>query len=90
MPIEAAMLKDAKERVDHCPQCANRPFRSFLRGQVQRPRRFLGCLWRRPYCCIICNCCKTVVGYEDPLTSRTQPVWRYRTMWFTLPLGPKL
>jgi hypothetical protein len=27
-------------------------------------------LWRRPYCAVICEHCRTVVGYESPPTEK--------------------
>ena len=66
MPIESAVLRFKPEPLDACPSCGQRPFRSFMRGQVQRRRRFLWVLWRRPYCAVMCEGCKAIVAWEEP------------------------
>lgn len=69
MPIEFTQLKHEPEPLRICPFCLPkmerdlRAFRSFMRGQVQS---FWRRLLRKPYCCIICEDCKEVVGYERP------------------------
>ena len=65
MPVEAHILEQYPYPYERCPQC-DAPFSVFLRGQVQRARRFLGVLWRRPYCAVICRACKEIVGWEEP------------------------
>ena len=65
MPIEVLLLAHEPYPVERCPICAL-PFRAFLRGQVQRSKRFLGVLWPRPYCAVICQGCKQIVGWEAP------------------------
>jgi hypothetical protein len=65
MPIEYAILRAYPPAIDRCPQC-HEPFSHFLRGQVQRSRRVLGFLWTRPYCAVICQQCKAIVGWEEP------------------------
>jgi uncharacterized protein with PIN domain len=62
MPIEYTQLRDRPEPFFRCPDCGSL-FRSFMRGQVQSAWRKL---FRRPYCCVICEVCKEVVGYEKP------------------------
>ena len=76
MPIEATLLKNAAVPISHCPNCFDRPFRPFMRGQVQRS--LLGQLlaitrWfirhdpsqpRPGYCALICWECKDIVGHE--------------------------
>jgi hypothetical protein len=62
MPIEAVTLLNRPEPIKECPKCCARPFKSFMRGQVQRSRWFG---LRSKYCAIICSECKKVVGYED-------------------------
>ncbi len=48
-----------------CPSCGGEPFVHFLRGQVQRSRRWLGIFgFKRPYLAVICSFCKQIVGYE--------------------------
>jgi len=65
MPSEALILDHAPYPVETCLKC-NKPFRPFLRGMVQRSKRFLGIGPLRPYCAIICQECKQIIGYEDP------------------------
>jgi len=64
MPAEYLILKDAPSPIASCPKCGEKPFRPFMRGQVQRwPFRWL--FWgRRAYCALICWKCKDIVGYE--------------------------
>jgi hypothetical protein len=63
MPLEYTLLKDRLVPIWFCPKCFAEPFRAFMRGQVQSGwRKFL----RLPYCCLICERCKEVVGYERP------------------------
>lgn len=65
MPIECVQLKDEPFPFEKCPKCgAGWP--EFMRGQVQRSKRVLGFLWKRPYCAIICHKCKNVIGWESP------------------------
>lgn len=68
---EISKLEEQDVPIDTCPFCGA-VFIPFLRGIVQRSpiewrpwklRRFLRC---RPYCCLICQSCKEIVGYEDP------------------------
>lgn len=64
MPAEYTLLKDAPVSLEACPKCGAKPFKPFMRGQVQSTwRKF----WRRPYCCLICESCKEIVGYERPV-----------------------
>jgi formate dehydrogenase maturation protein FdhE len=62
VPIEAVMLLGKSEPVSKCPKCGAKPFRSFLRGQIQRFRWFG---LRKKYCAVTCADCKEIVGYED-------------------------
>lgn len=67
MPWECSYLERMPEPMGHCPKCGASPFRSFLRGMIQRRQRkwwFFGKLW--PYCSIICENCKEIVGHEAP------------------------
>lgn len=65
MPIECVQLKDEPFSFEKCPKCgAGWP--EFMRGQVQRSKRFLGFLWKRPYCAVICHKCKNIIGWESP------------------------
>lgn len=70
MPIEYTLLKNAPELFDTCPKCKHTPFKSFMRGQVQKNKYII---WpfikREKYCAIICNECNNIVGYEDPYQS---------------------
>ena len=71
MPIECTKLRHCREPFMVCPACG-RPFRSFMRGQVQKMgwsllwERFLAWYHRRPisYCALICTACKKLVGHE--------------------------
>jgi predicted nucleic-acid-binding Zn-ribbon protein len=65
MPKEYSMLKNAPEKFDRCPSCHNEPFQSFMRGQVQKEKKWLF-IKEREYCAVICKNCKEIVGYEDP------------------------
>lgn len=65
MPIECTLLEKAPYRFERCPKC-NEPFPEFMRGQVQRARRFLWILWKQPYCAVICHKCKRIIGWESP------------------------
>ena len=65
MAKEFAMLKHAPYVFEICPACGAR-FPEFLRGEVQRSKRFLGFLWKRPYCAVICHVCKDIIGWEQP------------------------
>jgi len=62
--------QDLAEPFDVCPKCGAVPFKPFMRGRVQRPKRFLGFLWRRDYMAVFCRGCKALVGWESP------PGWR--------------
>jgi hypothetical protein len=67
MPIEASLLSVEPEPFDACPECGHMPFRSFLRGMIQRSRRpWFGFGKPRDYCAVICSECKEIVGYESP------------------------
>lgn len=66
MPIEYTLLKDQPCPIIVCPAC-DEPFRPFMRGVVQRSKRWLWGLGpRRDYCALICWECKEIVGYESP------------------------
>jgi len=65
MPIECEQLNRQPCAVKKCPKCGTL-FPDFMRGQVQRSKRFLGILWRRPYCAVICHGCKKIIGWESP------------------------
>jgi hypothetical protein len=62
MPIEAEMLADRPPAKLICTHCGA-PGPTFMRGQVQSWWR---CLLRRPYCAVICNGCRKLVGWEKP------------------------
>ena len=65
MPTEVELLRSYPYVFEICPKCGER-FPEFLRGQVQRSKRFLGFLWRQPYCAVICHGCKRIIGWEQP------------------------
>ncbi len=65
MPTEPALLSQQSYALEQCPNCSE-PFPEFMRGLVQRSKRFLGFLWRRDYCAVICHKCKDIVGWESP------------------------
>lgn len=68
MPYEYLLLKGQPVQLQSCPNCGVAPFIPFLRGQVQRSSRPWYRPWhRRPYCALVCETCKEIVGYEDPL-----------------------
>lgn len=65
MPIECEQLRTAKCPLEICPKCGEK-FEPFLRGLVQRRKITF---WRRrprPYCAVICEACKEIVGHESP------------------------
>ncbi len=64
MPIEMMILESRPEIFLMCPECGASPFRSFLRGAVQRRKRWFIVGPRRKYCSIICSECKEIVGHE--------------------------
>lgn len=65
MPIEYSQLLNEPLKFDLCPLCGSDKT-DFMRGMVQRSRRLLGFLWRRPYCAVICYGCKEIIGWESP------------------------
>ena len=65
MPIESKILKSYPYAIEICPKCGTR-FPEFMRGQVQRSKKFLWILWKRKYCAVICHNCKNIIGYEKP------------------------
>jgi hypothetical protein len=74
MPIEFLQLAGQPQPLKVCPLCEAHPFRAFLWGQVQRSPFKWWQLWgsHRPYCAVICEECKEIVGYEDA-TKEVQP-----------------
>lgn len=67
MPVEYDLLNLEPYLFQKCPECKVE-FKPFMRGLVQRPRRFLGIFWRRKYCAVICGHCKKIIGWESPAT----------------------
>ena len=65
MPIEADLLKNYPYALEACPKCGER-FPEFMRGMVQRSKRYLWVFWKRPYCAVICHGCKAIIGWEKP------------------------
>lgn len=65
MNIEVGLLSKMPYALEMCPHCGQR-FPEFMRGQVQRGKRWLWVGPKRPYCAIICHGCKEVIGWEKP------------------------
>jgi len=65
MPIEFKLLEKEPYAIEVCPNCGQRA-PEFMRGLVQRSKRFLWLLWKRPYCAVICRNCKEIIGWESP------------------------
>lgn len=68
MPIECEQLAKLPENLKECPVCFagwGRPFKSFMRGQVQKNRRWFSIGPKRDYCAIICYYCKQIVGWDS-------------------------
>jgi len=65
MPIEYTLLQNKPEPLKNCPKC-KAPFKSFLRGTVQRSKRFLLIFKKQNYCACICSECKEIVSWESP------------------------
>jgi len=65
MPVECKQLDDQNYKFFLCPGC-NQDFEPFMRGQVQRSKRFLWIFGIRDYCAVICYHCKNIVGWESP------------------------
>lgn len=65
MPIEYEWLRHMPYPMERCPRCGT-AFPEFLRGRVQRSKRFLSILWKRPYCAVICHACTEIIGWESP------------------------
>ena len=67
MPLEVLLLEGKPVPFGACPACGARPFKPFMRGQVQRRRtRYWFGGERRDYCALICSSCKEIVGHESP------------------------
>ena len=69
MPVEFTLLEREPHAIEKCPNCGTLA-PEFMRGLVQRNKRFLGFLWRRPYCAVICHSCQKIIGWESPPDSR--------------------
>ena len=65
MPLEVTLLKNYPYAFEVCPKCGER-FPEFMRGRVQRSKRYLFVLRKRPYCAVICHACKAIIGWEAP------------------------
>jgi len=76
MPIEYTYLSGQPLKLKKCPKCGEDD-PDFMRGMVQRSKRFLGFLWRRDYCAVICHNCHEIIGYESPPVRRVyhDPMW---------------
>jgi len=66
MPIEFKLLKNKPLKIEKCPECGQKNPDYLMRGLIQRSKRFLGILWKRDYCLIICEKCKRDIGWESP------------------------
>jgi len=66
MPREYTALLNEPPPLAECPNCGACPFEPFLRGLVQRAKRWLFIGPRRPYVAVICADCKEIVGHESP------------------------
>jgi hypothetical protein len=66
MPIEFSLLRNQPVLLASCPKCYATPFEPFLRGNVQRPKRWCYIGKKQDYCALICSSCKEIVGYESP------------------------
>lgn len=65
MPIEYTQLLNAPVPLKTCPKC-KALFEPFLRGVVQRSKKTFWLRKSRPYCALICESCKEIVGHESP------------------------
>ena len=65
MPIESDMLRNQPLDARKCSVC-DVSSDGMMRGQVQRSKRFMGVLWRRDYCAVICSSCLGTIGWESP------------------------
>lgn len=66
MPIEVILFEKLRpEPFEECLNCGDKPFKSFMRGQVINYWRKL---FRLPCWCIICSECKEIVGHEKILS----------------------
>ena len=65
MTVEYKLLKGEPSAIPTCTKCGYfEP--NFMRGMIQRSERLFGFLWNRPYCAVICNKCKNIIGWEYP------------------------
>jgi len=79
MPKEYTALLQIPEPLHTCPNCGAHPFESFMRGSVQRAKRSWFTPWKeRPYCSIICDMCKEIVGHEYPFLGEIELEKPYR------------
>lgn len=65
MPIECKLLERQPYAFEECPECKE-PFPDFMRGQIQRGKRWFFIGPKRPYCAVICHGCKNIIGWEAP------------------------
>lgn len=54
MPIEFSLLRNQPVPLASCPKCYATPFDPFMRGSVQRPKRWCYIGKKQDYCAIIC------------------------------------
>lgn len=67
MPIEFSMLGKQKQPVIQCKNCGNFTNDPYLRGLIQRSKRWFWIGPKRDYCAIICAFCDSIKGWESPL-----------------------
>jgi len=65
MLAEYLVLKNAPYAKEECPKC-KQVCPEFMRGQVQRSKRWFWIGPKRPYYAIICHNCKEIIGWEAP------------------------
>lgn len=63
MPVEFLQLLYKLPTHAFCPKCQAKPFKPFMRGQVQSIWRKI---FKRPYCAVICQDCKDIIDWEQP------------------------
>lgn len=88
MPKEYERLRKLPTPFFNCPKC-HKEFEPFLRGLVQRAKRWFWIGPRRDYCALICRSCKQIVGWETPpraclsfeqISQVTNEYWKVKTL----------
>jgi len=62
---EYELLQRKPYAKEECPKCGEL-FPEFMRGLVQRSKRWFFIGLKRKYCAIICHKCKQIIGWESP------------------------